>query len=86
MQNILTYEVWLDAVCHICNSLLKANVRVTGNSEFKVTATKYLWITFVDCAGCEAMYKEGWEPACGASKLMEIIIDRWEQLLVEEDK
>ena len=85
MQDVLTYEAWLDAVCHICNSLLKANVSVTGNSEFKVTATKYRWITFVDCAGFEAMYSEGWEPAFGATKLMEIIIDRWEQLLVEED-
>ncbi len=26
MQDVLTYEAWLDAVCHICNSLLKANV------------------------------------------------------------
>ena len=85
MQNILTYEAWLDAVCHICNSLLKANVSVTGNSEFKVTATKYRWITFVDCTRFKAMYNEGWEPAFGATKLMEIIIDRWEQLLVEED-
>lgn len=85
MQDVLTYEAWLDAVCHICNSLLKANVSVTGNNEFKVTATKYRWITFIDCAGFEAMYNEGWEPAFGATKLMEIIIDRWEQLLIEED-
>ena len=33
MQDVLTYEAWLDAVCHICNSLLKANVNVTGSSE-----------------------------------------------------
>ena len=45
MQDVLTYEAWLDAVCHICNSLLKANVNVTGGNEFKVTATKYRWIT-----------------------------------------
>ena len=37
MQDVLTYEAWLESVCHICNSLLKANVSVTGNSEFKVT-------------------------------------------------
>lgn len=84
MQDVLTYEAWLDAVCHICNSLLKANVSVTGNNEFKVTATKYRWITFVDLTRFKAMYNEGWEPAFGATKLMEIIIDRWEQLLVEE--
>ena len=84
MQDVLTYEAWLDAVCYICNSLLKANVSVTDGNEFKVTATKYRWIAFVDCAGFEAMYGEGWEPAFGATKLMEIIIDRWEQLLVEE--
>ena len=85
MQDVLTYEAWLDAVCHICNSLLKANVSIVG-AEFKVTATKYRWITFVDYTGFEAMYSKGWEPAFGATKLMEIIIDRWEQLLVEEDE
>ena len=83
MQNILTYEAWLDVVCHICNSLLKANVSIVGN-EFKVVASKYRWVTFVDCTKFEAMYNEGWEPAFGATKLMEIIIARWEQLLVEE--
>lgn len=83
MQGVLTYEAWLDAVCYICNSLLKANVSIVG-TEFKVTATKYRWITFVDCAEFEAMYSEGWEPAFGATKMMEIIIDRWEQLLIEE--
>ena len=85
MQNVLSYEAWLDAGCYICNSLLKANVIITGNYEFKVTATKYRWITFVDCTGFKVMYNEGFEPAFGATKLMEIIIDRWEQLLVEED-
>ena len=84
MQDVLTYEAWLDAVCHICNSLLKANVSVTGNNELQVTATQYRWIPFVAFARVEAMYNEGWEPAFGATKLMEIIIDRWEQLLVEE--
>ena len=83
MQDVLTYEAWLDAVCHICNSLLKANVSIVGD-EFKVVASKYRWITFVDCTGFKVMYNEGWEPAFGATKLMEIIIDRWEQLLVEE--
>ena len=83
MQDVLTYEAWLDAVCHICNSLLKANVSIIGN-EFKVVASKYRWITFVDCTRFEAMYNEGWEPAFGTTKLMEIIIDRWKQLLVEE--
>ena len=85
MQDVLIYEAWLDVVCYICNSLLKANVSVTGNNEFKVAATKYHWITFVDCTGFEAMYNEGLEPAFGSTKLMEIIIDRWEQLLIEED-
>ncbi len=84
MQDVLTYEAWLDAVCHICNSLLKANVSVTRNNEFKVVATKYRWITFVDCDILEDTYYGHWEPAFGATKLMEIIIDRWEQLLVEE--
>ena len=84
MQGVLTYEAWLDAVCHICNSLLKANVSIVGD-EFKVVASKYRWVTFVDCAGFEVMQNEGWEPAFGATKLMEIIVDRWEQLLVEED-
>ena len=83
MQDVLTYEAWLDAVCHICNSLLKANVSIVG-AEFKVVATKYRWITFVDCTRFEAIYNDGWEPAFGATKLMDIIIARWEQLLVEE--
>ncbi len=84
MQDVLTYEGWLDAICHICNSLLKATVTITGNSEFKVVASKYTWFTFIDCKLFEDLYNIGWEPAFGATKLMEIIIDRWEQLLVEE--
>lgn len=84
MQDALTYEAWLNSVCHVCNSLLKANVSVIGNNEFKVVATKYSWFTFVDCTGFEAIYNVGWKPAFGATTLMEIIIDRWEQLLVEE--
>ena len=84
MQNILTYESWLDAVCHICNSLLKANVSIVGD-EFKVVASKYRWVTFIDSERIHYAYNEGWEPAFGATKLMEIIIARWEQLLVEED-
>ena len=85
MQDVLTYEAWLDAVCHICNSLLKANVSIIGN-EFKVVASKQRWVTFVDSERIHYAYNDGWEPAFGATKLMEIIIDRWEQLLVEEDK
>ena len=85
MQGVLTYEAWLDAVCHICNSLLKANVSIVG-AEFKVVASKYRWVTFVDSERIHYAYNEGWEPAFGATKMMEIIIDRWEQLLVEEDK
>lgn len=84
MQDVLTYAAWLDAVCRICNSLLKATVSVTGSNEFKVVATQYRWVTFVDRAGFEAMYNEGWEPVFGATKLMETVIDRWEQLIVEE--
>ena len=84
MQHVLTYEAWLDAVCHICNSLLKANVSIVCN-EFKVVASKYRWVTFVDSERIHYAYNDGWEPAFGATKLMEIIIDRWEQLLVEED-
>ena len=85
MQDVLTYEAWLDVVCHICNSLLKANVSIVGD-EFKVVASKYRWVTFVDSERIHYAYNDGWEPAFGATKLMEIIIDRWEQLLVEEDK
>lgn len=85
MQDVLTYEAWLDAVCHICNSLLKANVSIVG-AEFKAVASKYRWITFIDSERIHYLYDKGWEPAFGATKLMEIIIDRWEQLLVEEDK
>ena len=84
MQDVLTYEAWLDAVYHICNSLLKANVSIVGD-EFKVVASKYRWVTFVDSERIHYVYNKGWEPAFGATKLMEIIIDRWEQLLVEED-
>ena len=83
MQNILIYDAWLDAVCHICNSLLKANVSIVG-AEFKVVASKYRWVTFIDSERIHYVYNKGWEPAFGATKLMEIIIDRWEQLLVEE--
>ena len=84
MQDVLTYEAWLDAVCHICNSLLKANVSIVGD-EFKVVASKYRWVTFVDTAHIRYAYSVGFEPAFGATKLMEIIIDRWDELLVEED-
>ena len=85
MQDVLTYEAWLDAVCHICNSLLKANVSVTGGNEFKVTATKYRRITFVDSERIHYLYNRGWEPAWGATELMKMIIKQWDELLVEED-
>ena len=84
MQDVLTYEAWLDAVCHICNSLLKANVSIVG-AEFKVVASKYRWITFVGTSRIRYAYSVGLEPIWGATKLIEIIITRWEQLLVEED-
>ena len=84
MQNILTYEAWLDVVCHICNSLLKANVSIVGD-EFKVVASKYRWITFVDSERIHYAYNRGLEPAFGATRLMEIIIEQWDELLVEED-
>ena len=84
MQNILNYEAWIDAVCHICNSLSIANVSIAAD-EFKVAASKYRWVTFGDCSGFEAMYNEGLEPAFGATRLMEIIIEQWDELLVEED-
>ena len=85
MQDVLTYEAWLDAVCHICNSLLKANVSIIGN-EFKVVASKYRWITFIDEAHIRYAYNVGCEPAWGATELMKIIIEQWDELLVEEDK
>lgn len=84
MQDVLTYEAWLDAVCHICNSLLKANVSIIGN-EFKVVASKYRWITFIDEAHIRYAYRAGFEPAWGATELMKLIIDQWDELLVEED-
>lgn len=85
MQDVLTYPAWLDAVCRICNSLLKATVTITGNSEFKVVVTQYRWVTFVDADRLADIYDGGWEPVFGATKLMETIIDRWEQLIVEEN-
>ena len=84
MQDVLTYEAWLDAVCHICNSLLKANVSIIGN-EFKVVASKYRWITFIDEAHIRYAYRAVSEPAWGATELMKLIIDEWDKLLVEED-
>lgn len=85
MQDVLTYTAWLDAVCRICNSLLKATVSVTGSNEFKVVATQYRWVTFVDCDILEDIYDGNWEPVFGATKLIETVIDRWEQLIVEEN-
>ena len=84
MQDVLTYEAWLDVVCHICTSLLKANVSIVGD-DFQVVASKYRWLTFVDSERIHYAYNEGWEPAFGATRLMEIIIEQWDELLVEED-
>ena len=84
MQDVLTYEAWLDAVCYICNSLLKANVSIVGN-EFKVVASKYRWVTFINVAHIRYAYSAGFEPAWGATELMKLIIDKWDELLVEED-
>ena len=84
MQDVLTYEAWLDAVCHICNSLLKANVSVTGNNEFKVVASKYRWIIFIGTSHIRYAYSVGFEPAWGATELMKMIIEQWDDLLVEE--
>lgn len=83
MQDILTYTAWLDVACDICNSLLKATVTIVDN-EFKVVASKYRWVTFISTERIHWVYDKGWEPAFGATKLMETIIDRWEQLIVEE--
>ena len=84
MQDVLTYEAWLDAVCHICNSLLKANVSIVG-AEFKVVASKYRWVTFIGTSHIRYAYSIGFEPAWGASELMKMIIKQWDELLVEED-
>lgn len=85
MQDVLTYEAWLDAVCSICNSLLKANVSVTDSTEFKVVASKYRWVTFIDSERIHYVYNKGWEPVWGATELMKMIIEQWDELLVEED-
>ena len=84
MQDVLTYEAWLDAVCYICNSLLKANVSIVG-AEFKVVASKHRWITFIGTSRIRYAYSVGLEPAWGATELMKIIIEQWDELLVEED-
>lgn len=83
MQDVLTYEAWLDAVCRICNSLLKANVSIVDD-EFKVVASKYRWVTFIDTSRIRYAYSVGFEPAWGATELMKMIIDEWDMLLVEE--
>lgn len=83
MQDILTYTAWLDAVCDICNSLLKATVTIVGD-EFKVVASNYRWVTFISTERIHYVYNKGWEPAWGATELMKMIIDDWDMLLVEE--
>lgn len=82
MQDVLTYEAWLDAVCHICNNLLKADVNIIGN-EFKVVASKYEWATFIDTERIHSAYNRGLEPNAGATGLMWIIIDEWDNLLIK---
>lgn len=84
MQDVLTYKAWLNSVCHICNSLLKANVSIVDN-EFKVVASKYRWITFINLERIHYVYDQEWESAWGATELMRMIIDEWEQLLIDED-
>ena len=84
MQDVLTYTAWLDAVCRICNSLLKATVTIV-NDEFKVVTSKYHWITFIDTERIHYVYDKGWEPAWGATELMKMIIEEWDMLLVEEN-
>ena len=77
MQDALTYEAWLDAVCHVCNSLLKANVSIVDN-EFKVVASKYRWITFINLERIHYVYDKEWESAWGATELMRMINEiRW---------
>lgn len=83
MQDILTHEAWLDSVCHICNSLLKANVSIIGN-EFKVVASKYEWVTFINSERIHSAYNRGLEPNSGATELMKTIIEQWDELLVKE--
>ena len=83
MQDVLTYEALLDAVCHICNSLLKANVSIVG-AEFKVVASKYRWITFIGTSRIRYAYNVGCEPSWGATELIKMIIEQWDELLVEE--
>lgn len=85
MRGILTYEAWLDAVCRVCNNLLKANVSIVGN-EFRVAASKYRWVIFISCDMIKHVYDKGWEPSWGVTELMKIIIiEQWDMLLVEED-
>ena len=84
MQDVLTYEAWLDAVCHICNNLLKANVSIVGD-EFEVVASKYEWVTFIGTERIHSAYNRGLEPNSGATELMWIIIDEWDNLLIKGD-
>ena len=77
MQDVLTYKAWLNSVCHICNSLLKANVSIVDN-EFKVVASKYRWITFINLERIHYVYDKEWESAWGATELMRMINEiRW---------
>lgn len=82
MQDISTYKSWLDAVCHICNNLLKANISIVGD-EFKVVVSKYRWITHISCDRIKYVYDKGWEPCFGATRLINYIVEQWDMLLVE---
>lgn len=84
MQDVLTYEAWLDVVCYICNSLLKANVSIVG-AEFKVVASKYKWVIFIDSERIHHAYDEVRDPKVGATELMWIIVDEWDNLLIKGD-
>ena len=82
MQDVLTYEAWLDAVCHICNSLLKANVSIVGD-KFKIVASRYKWVISIDSERIHHAYDEGREPNVGVTELMWIIVDKWDNLLIK---
>ena len=56
----------------------------TVGDEFKVVASKYRWVTFIDSERIHYAYNRGWEPAWGATELMKMIIEQWDELLVEE--
>ena len=54
-------------------------------AEFKVVASKYRWVIFIGTSRIRYAYSVGFEPAWGATELMKMIIEQWDELLVEED-